>query len=365
MRQLGGVVAKRVRQKKVTRIRVFVALPSDVTEERHLLGKVVEELNRGMGSELDVTLELVRWETHASPDMGRPQEIINRQVGPYDIFIGMMWRRFGTPTGVADSGTQEEFESAFLSWKTTGQPRIMFYFNQAPYTLQTSVEVDQVRRVLEFRDQIPGLYWQYTSANEFEDRAREHLTKAVREILAPKKAAVISGGATAASRVHHVIVEWSLRRRSPGKQAPTAVGWWHGSHARPPHRKARALPCERGRTAAPARSTILWCTPASREPVQELFDTAYAEWRKHHAFASRDRLELFRENRDKLQLTREQLRFLLESWFKTGIYSPEDYVNVYDQHAVDIICEGILQKENAQVTQEADFALTMRTRVDA
>jgi hypothetical protein len=99
--------------------------------------------------------------------------------------------------------------------------------------------------------------------------------------------------------------------------------------------------------------------------VQELFDTAYAEWRKHHAFASRDRLELFRENRDKLQLTREQLRFLLESWFKTGIYSPEDYVNVYDQHAVDIICEGILQKENAQVTQEADFALTMRTRVDA
>ncbi len=252
MRQLGGVVAKRVRQKKVTRIRVFVALPSDVTEERHLLGKVVEELNRGMGSELDVTLELVRWETHASPDMGRPQEIINRQVGPYDIFIGMMWRRFGTPTGVADSGTQEEFESAFLSWKTTGQPRIMFYFNQAPYTLQTSVEVDQVRRVLEFRDQIPGLYWQYTGANEFEDRAREHLTKAVREILAPKKAAVISGGRRL--RVGCTTLLWNgacdggrlankRRRRSGGGTGATPVP----RTARPGRCRATAVARQRQR----------------------------------------------------------------------------------------------------------------------
>ncbi len=29
------------------------------------------------------------------------------------------------------------------------------------------------------------------------------------------------------------------------------------------------------------------------DPVLELFDTAYSEWKTHHVYASRDRLELF------------------------------------------------------------------------
>ena len=47
---------------------------------------------------------------------GEPEVLINDQIGKYDIFLGVMWRRFGTPTGVAESGTEEEFRRALELW---------------------------------------------------------------------------------------------------------------------------------------------------------------------------------------------------------------------------------------------------------
>ena len=44
-----------------------------------------------------------------------PQQIINSQVSDeYDIFIGILWTRFGTPTERAGSGTEEEFSWSLL-----------------------------------------------------------------------------------------------------------------------------------------------------------------------------------------------------------------------------------------------------------
>lgn len=273
--------------KRVRKIRVFVASPSDVKEERERLPNVVEELNRVIGQDKNIILELVRWETHVAPDMGRAQTIINRQVGPYDIFIGIMWKRFGTPTGTANSGTQEEFGTAFECWKMTRRPRIMFYFNQAPYSLRTPEEADQVRRVLEFRAQLQkqGLIWEYNGPDEFEQFVREHLNAAIRELVV----------------------------RSRGK-------------------------------ALSATSNEI-AVSLAQEPAQALFANAFAEWKRHRAFASRDRLELFIQNIDRFKLTREQLRFVLESWFKSGGYSPQDYVKAYDEKLVVEICTEIIQKE--------------------
>src|SRR5215207_6022546 len=92
------------------RLRLFVASPGDVSSERDHVGTVAAELNRGTAADAGFVLEVVRWETHARPDIGRPQQLILDQIGQVDIFVGIMWRRFGTPTGVASSGTEEEFE---------------------------------------------------------------------------------------------------------------------------------------------------------------------------------------------------------------------------------------------------------------
>jgi hypothetical protein len=90
-----------------TILRVFVASPSDVIEERQLLEEVVKELNLTWSKNLGIRLELVKWETHAFPGIGDdPQAVINTEIGDdYDIFIGIMWTRFGSPEYVNEFET--------------------------------------------------------------------------------------------------------------------------------------------------------------------------------------------------------------------------------------------------------------------
>lgn len=100
------------------RLRVFVASPSDVAEERDVVSVVVAELRRILPQIRPVELEVIRWETHGWPDVGADaQDVINKEIGEYDIFVGVMWRRFGTPTKRGESGTAEEFDRAYKYFK--------------------------------------------------------------------------------------------------------------------------------------------------------------------------------------------------------------------------------------------------------
>jgi tetratricopeptide (TPR) repeat protein len=160
------------------RLRVFVASPGDVAAERDHVQAVADELNRGIAAQAGFVLEVVRWETHARPDMGRAEQLILDQVGQYDLFVGIMWRRFGTPTGVAGSGTEEEFDHALRAWRQSGQPRLLFYFSRAPgEPPETADEATQLLKVTQFRSQVEaqGLAWRYRSDTEFKDLLREHL----------------------------------------------------------------------------------------------------------------------------------------------------------------------------------------------
>ena len=60
---------------------VLVACPNDVQDEAKLVRRAVEEVNRGMASLQSARLEVVDWQTHASPGIGSdPQDVINRQL---------------------------------------------------------------------------------------------------------------------------------------------------------------------------------------------------------------------------------------------------------------------------------------------
>ena len=98
-------------KKKTTLIRVFTASPGDVHDERQRAAMVIDEVGRAVGPPHNIQLEPVRWETHAWPDIGEDaQDVINRQISPFDVLVGIMWRRFGTRTKRAESGTEEEFK---------------------------------------------------------------------------------------------------------------------------------------------------------------------------------------------------------------------------------------------------------------
>jgi len=104
--------------RNIQQLRVFVASPGDVQAERARIEKAIREVNLSAPKEANIELELVRWETHAYPNFGKDaQAVINEQIGTeYDIFIGILWSRLGTPTPRFASGTLEEFYAAYEKW---------------------------------------------------------------------------------------------------------------------------------------------------------------------------------------------------------------------------------------------------------
>jgi hypothetical protein len=167
-------------------LRVVVASPGDVQAERNTLPQIIEELNRGIAAERGVMLVVSRWETDAYPGFHAegPQGLIDPilKIEDCDIFIGIFWKRFGTPVSEARSGTEHEFRRAHKAWKKEGKPQIMFYFSQRPFRPQSADEVEQLARVLEFQRGFPkeGLWWRYRNKAEFEKLVRNHLTNFIR-----------------------------------------------------------------------------------------------------------------------------------------------------------------------------------------
>jgi len=103
--------------------------------------------------------------------------VINEQIAGYDIFVGIMWRRFGTPTGIAESGSEEEYRIAYQAWERNKSMPLMFYFCQKPFMPRSIDEVDQMRKVLQFRTELErkALVWEYDAPEMFADAIRKHL----------------------------------------------------------------------------------------------------------------------------------------------------------------------------------------------
>jgi hypothetical protein len=168
---------------KVELIRVFLASPGDVDAERAIVRQVLDAVNQTVGKDKGVRFELVSWETDSVPSYGRDaQAILNDQIGDMttiELFVGIMWNRFGSATPRAESGTEEEFRRAVESLQKTGKPEIMFYFNRAPSDASTSEEAEQKVKVLKFKEEMRtnGLTQDYSGPEEFRELFRSHLEK--------------------------------------------------------------------------------------------------------------------------------------------------------------------------------------------
>jgi hypothetical protein len=146
-----------------------------------LCKKVIDELNITFGNHNNIKLELVAWETHTYPSVGiDAQSVINKQIGDnYDIFLGIMWNRFGTPTTRADSGTEEEFENAYSKFiNNESEVNLLFYFKDTAKNL-SSINIEQLMKVNTFKTKLKekGVYFKYfTETDEFETLIRFALT---------------------------------------------------------------------------------------------------------------------------------------------------------------------------------------------
>jgi hypothetical protein len=172
--------------KTVTNLVIFASSPSDLAKEREQLANVVDELNKTICPSHNILLELRRSETDSFPAAGTdPQAVINEQISEYDIFIGIMWTKFGTPTPRAGSGTEEEFNQAYSRYKANPRDvRIIFYFKDAPPSSLSDVDIEQLAKIRGFRDKIgrDGIYYfKFADAEAFLYSLRLALSNLIRE----------------------------------------------------------------------------------------------------------------------------------------------------------------------------------------
>lgn len=167
---------------------VFVASPSDVSEERDCLEESIRELNQSWQRRLGVQLNLIRWETSAYPGFGEDaQDVINKTAPERaDVFIGILWTRIGTPTGRAESGTLEEFENAYRQWeRDPASIRLLIYFKKDTPPRLDSIDPQQLNSVRVFESSLPargGLSWKFTTTDEFRSIVRKHLALLVQDL---------------------------------------------------------------------------------------------------------------------------------------------------------------------------------------
>jgi hypothetical protein len=112
--------------------------------------------------------------------------VVNTSVtDDFEIFVGVMWARFGKPTERAKSGTVEEFETAYARWmKDRDAVDVMFYFKDTPLP-PSRTDPRELQQVLDFKKKLAdeALYWEFTDSEELGHKLRLHLLRKARQIV--------------------------------------------------------------------------------------------------------------------------------------------------------------------------------------
>lgn len=162
---------------------VFLASPGDVGEERQQVRRFFDAYNRHTAHIWRARFEVVDWENYSTIGVGRPQELITEQTleksrDSLALVIGIMAQRFGSPSGKAESGTEEEFNWAMESNKTSGFPEIKWFFRKVDKLEfpsdpdEAHAALEQWKKVCTFRKQMqdlnnPVFYAEYQSSAGF------------------------------------------------------------------------------------------------------------------------------------------------------------------------------------------------------
>jgi hypothetical protein len=169
---------------------VFLASPGDVNEERQLVRQFFDKYNRHTARLWSARFEVVDWENYSTIGVGRPQELITQQTlqqfrHSLALVIGVMAQRFGSPTGKAESGTEEEFAWAMQSNQASGFPEIKWFFRRVdkfvapPDPAAIATALGQWNRVCAFRERLQAqnvFFAEYTDLDGFRDLFQNDLS---------------------------------------------------------------------------------------------------------------------------------------------------------------------------------------------
>jgi hypothetical protein len=176
-------------------VKVFLASPGDLSEERKAAKLVVDEFNALLAEEFGYQVELVGWEDTVSI-FGRPQATINRELERCELFVGLMWKHWGTPPDVSGpytSGFEEEFKISVERRLSDGHPEISLLFKEiVPEFLRDPG--DELKKVLAFKSKLIAektIYFEnFLNTRDFETKFRRCITTYIRNLRAEELAKV-------------------------------------------------------------------------------------------------------------------------------------------------------------------------------
>lgn len=171
---------------QIIEYRLFIASPGDVQAERDIIRAVVNEYNL-VNNINSVKIVCIGWENDIYPSVGDdPQDAVNIQVADrYDIFVGIFWGRFGTPTKRESSGTKEEFEIAYSKFQMDkNSVSILMYFKTESIEFE-NIDPLQIANIKEFKMELTQrgvLYKQFRETKEFEQMFRLNLASLMQDL---------------------------------------------------------------------------------------------------------------------------------------------------------------------------------------
>lgn len=173
--------------KLISQIKIFLSSPADVSKERAAAEKIINEINAGEGLKRGFNIYLYKWEERFIPDWGTYQEQINKELDDTDIYVGIFWNKFGTPTGPYSSGTEAEFENTFSLSKSGKKIELCFYrcVRNAKINDVNNEQLEQLKKINTFFETNKKIFSpsKYKDISSFEGRFRNDILTKVDIVL--------------------------------------------------------------------------------------------------------------------------------------------------------------------------------------
>ena len=184
-----------------TIIRIFVASPSGLDQERKAIGEVIEGINRRNSSHWLLQFKAIGWEDTVGGNR-RAQDIINRDLETCDYFFGLMADHWGSSPHPKEgveaeftSGFQEEYELAQKLYQNGKMVDILLFFKIIPEDRMRDIG-PSLRKVLDFRKQVRDnrkpLYTEFDNLDIFKNKINDALSKIGWERTTPRIGSAIS-----------------------------------------------------------------------------------------------------------------------------------------------------------------------------
>ncbi len=182
-------------------LRIFIASPTDVPDERLRADLVIDKLSQDYGRFFSI--ESYRWE-HEALLASKHFEDVVEPPSSFDIVVLILWSRLGSllPEKTAEreyliggrrvTGTEWEYEEALKAAREKGAPDLLAFRNISPAPIDTrdpevrarsNAQLDALdqfwRRHFEDRGVFLAAYDEYRTLGEFADRLEQSLRKLI------------------------------------------------------------------------------------------------------------------------------------------------------------------------------------------